>query len=476
MISERLNRNQRIIIERIILKGTLILDTPTCLGNGDADGATDLMLLRDSISNKALLTGASIAGGLRNYVNEYEYGYCKEEEANSLATYLFGGRRKDEDGEQSPLIIHDSISNEVPKVELRDGVRIDSKTGTTPDGAKYDLELLAAGTEFPLCFELLIEKGKDKNQLIQALKIALQGLERQEINIGMKKRRGFGCCHVKSWETWEFNLENTLDRLAWLSWERDWNTEYNKSPQKTKIADIFQTQLPSDRRSRFLMKASFKLLGSLIIRSNQASSDTVPDTVHLKSQRDGKDESILSGTSLAGILKHRAERIINTIGIPNEIIDTVFGFVEENSKNALSSRLIVNETVINNPTELIQNRIAIDRFTGGAYHGALFDEQPVFSNDETRVNLNLELCQPSDAEIGLLLLLLKDLWTSDLAVGGESSIGRGRLQGIHAEMKRYTPNKNEETWKIKQNGDKLDINDTHSLEKFVNKLVKEIAS
>ena len=37
------------------------------------------------------------------------------------------------------------------------------------------------------------------------------------------------------------------------------------------------------------------------------------------------------------------------------------------------------------------------------------------------------------AEIGLLLLLLKDLWTGDLPLGGESGSGRGRLHGFQAE-------------------------------------------
>ncbi|WP_413167541.1 hypothetical protein ACL6C3_12785 [Capilliphycus salinus ALCB114379] len=31
----------------------------------------------------------------------------------------------------------------------------------------------------------------------------------------------------------------------------------------------------------------------------------------------------------------------------------------------------------------MQSRIAIDRFTGGAYHGALFSEQPIFGIEKT---------------------------------------------------------------------------------------------
>jgi CRISPR/Cas system CSM-associated protein Csm3 (group 7 of RAMP superfamily) len=231
------------------------------------------------------------------------------------------------------------------------------------------------------------------------------------------------------------------------------------------------------------MQATFNLAGSLLIRSGQFSTEAVPDVVHLKSYRENsqlsdKQESVLPGTSLAGVLRHRAERIVNTLGSNKIMIDDLFGIVDEDSKddNAKSSRLVVHESVIHNVNELVQNRIAIDRFTGGAYHGALFDEQPIFSKDDTQVILNLELRQPSNAEIGLLLLLLKDLWTSDLPVGGESSIGRGRLEGIKTEMKRYTQDTGEETWEIKQNqkNQKLHISNARMLESFVSDFFREV--
>ena len=81
-------------------KSPLVLDTPTCLGSGDADSPTDLALLRDSVSDCALLTGASIAGALRNYLREYQGGYGVEEQKGDRATTLFGGTRRDPDGEK----------------------------------------------------------------------------------------------------------------------------------------------------------------------------------------------------------------------------------------------------------------------------------------------------------------------------------------------------------------------------------------
>jgi CRISPR/Cas system CSM-associated protein Csm3 (group 7 of RAMP superfamily) len=506
MSNERLKRNQRHIIERIVIRGTLILDTPTCLGSGDAEGPTDMMLIRDSISSHALLTGASIAGALRNYVHEHQQGYGKQEPNNSLSASLFGGISKDDDGDQSPLIINDSISSKVPQIELRDGVKINSITRTVdPEArAKYDLELLQAGTEFSLCFELLIEREANKADLRTGLAIALSGLEKGEISLGMKKRRGFGRCHVKEWQVWNFNLEDTSDRTAWLSFEH-WQTGlFSEFPHYSSIQEAFAqanikvdfAQLKKeDQRDRFLIHATFNLVGSLLIRSGQDSTGRAPDVVHLKSHRPDKTDSepVLSGTSLAGVLRHRAERIVNTLKntttIIDEntttIIDEMFGpdFSKDKTKQAKASRLIVQEKVIKNATDLVQNRIAIDRFTGGAYHGALFDEQPIFGGKNTCVTIEIELRKPEKYEIGLLLLLLKDLWTQDLPVGGESSIGRGRLQGRNATLTWYQWDKEkslkqEETWTIKQCDPKKPLkfsgSDQDKLQGFVSEFVDYI--
>jgi len=488
-------REGRHIIKRLIVRGLLVLDTPTCLGNGDAEGPTDLMLLHDSISPKAILTGSSIAGALRNYLHEYERDYGKSERRQDIAAKLFGDLFAYEDEKhlaekqkldikkqdtQSPLIINDALSSDIPIVELRDGVKIDSATGTAADKAKYDLELLTAGTQFPLSFELLVDKENDENQLKEALALALEGLKSSEISIGMKKRRGFGRCHVDEWQVWEFDLRQHSDRLAWLAFDRPWSEPYAKQPNISEsITEALGVTIrQQDKRDRFSIQATFKLASPLLIRSGQDSTGCAPDVVHLRSHRKGQLEPVVSGTSLAGVLRHRAERIINTLGKHQAIANDLFGFAEEDSKQAKASRLVVHESVIENTADLVQNRIAIDRFTGGAYHGALFSEQPIFGSDETRLTLELELRQPKNVEIGLLLLLLKDLWTSDLPIGGESSIGRGRLQGLEATMIRQIPGEAIQTWIISQDGECLQMSkaDADALGAFVSNFSGEVAA
>jgi len=90
------------------------------------------------------LTGASLAGALRSYLREFEHGYGQQGDKKSLYMNLFGNQENDE-GEQSLLIVDDSLG-EKPKVELRDGVKINNKTRTAEDKHKFDFELIEAGT------------------------------------------------------------------------------------------------------------------------------------------------------------------------------------------------------------------------------------------------------------------------------------------------------------------------------------------
>ncbi|KKD34768.1 MAG: RAMP superfamily CRISPR-associated protein [Limnoraphis robusta] len=537
--------DHRHIIRRLIVRGTLVLDTPTCLGTGDSDSPTDMPLSRDNLArNKALLTGSSIAGALRNYLREQNKGYGESDRRYDSAALLFGDlfSYKDEQNitdevekiklreqdTQSPLIINDAISTKPIQSELRDGVKINSITRTAAAQAKYDLELLQAGTEFPLCFELLIEKDSNERELRKGLAIALSGLEHGEISLGMKKRRGFGGCHVKEWQVWNFDLTDESDRTNWLKYEH-WRTGlFSELPSYSSIQEAFtQAKIEvkfdeaekEDKRDRFTIQATFKLVGSLLIRSGQAATGRAPDVVHLKSYRIINQQikwlfdraiqilgelpseidlwssenwelfffahnllkakvltSVLSGTSLAGVLRHRAERIVNTLEKPTTIIDEIFGpdFSQDKTKKAKASRLIVHESVIENTAELVQTRIAIDRFTGGAYHGALFQEQPIFGKGDENLQLEIELRNPDQHEIGLLLLLLKDLWTEDLPVGGSSSVGRGRLQGKEATLVWLKEGK---SWTIsqpnlKENYLEITGSDRQDLENYVNRLVE----
>lgn len=101
------------------------------------------------------------------------------------ACMLFGSHEM-----ASKIYIKDAFlnSNNFIKTEVRDGVAIDRDTGTAKSGAKFDYEIVPAGTSFK--FEAILEN-------VEPIEIGLFGLilkswERGEIAIGGKISAGMG--------------------------------------------------------------------------------------------------------------------------------------------------------------------------------------------------------------------------------------------------------------------------------------------
>lgn len=473
--------NSRQIAERVWVEGTLELLTPARFGGGETDDLLDMPLLLDSVEQRALLTGASIAGALRNYLRMREIGYGVSEDPDSLCVALFGRAQGEEEGPHSVLMTFDALSETParPETELRDGVAIDPRTRTAEDKKKFDIELLATGTRFKLRFELFLpEDPQQSKRRLRALAMALQGFERGEIGLGARKRRGFGECRLAGdWKVVRYNVRGQRqDLIAWLKRDQSGAVTGNDIAALLGLS-AEDTQL--DSRHRCVLSATFSLDGSLLIRSGSGDLNA-PDTVHLRSRHNGREAPILSGTALAGALRGRALRIVNTFA-PEKgwgWVEGLFGVrlrpgePDTNERPLTASRLIVHEAEIRRPVEpeMVQSRVKIDRFTGGAYPTALFSEQPVFAKDDTEVTIQLELISPTDSQIGLLLLLLKDLWTGDLPLGGESSVGRGRLKGKRAEI-TFGAHK----WTI-EGGDTLSVTgDPQQLEGYVSAFVQEVA-
>lgn len=286
--------------------------------------------------------------------------------------------------------------------------------------------------------------------LCNARWLALRGLANEGITLGARKRRGFGRIAVKNWRVKQYDLTRPDQLIDWLKNGSEPLAKQNITARleltEHHLFTQFQSETLIDNRHQFRMEATFALDGSLLIRANGQPHSNSPDMVHLSDQA---DRPLLPGTSIAGALRNRALRILNLLhaNTAEQWIDDLFGADLPEGKqkrrqqdpNIKSSRLIVEETAIENAQfDLVQNRVAIDRFTGGAKDSALFNEQPVFGKnkgkDKTHVHINLTVRNPKKRDIGLLLLILKDLWTGDLPLGGEVSVGRGRLAGNKANI------------------------------------------
>lgn len=424
--SEKLMGN---LVARWEIRFNLKLTSAAHFGTGEG-GVVDMEVLRDEDGNP-LLAGSSLAGALRSHLVDRLMGYREKEtekEKVGGSGILFGGVKGDDEGAQSPLIVHE-VKGLLPKgggVEIRDGVGIDVKSGTALKGAKFDYEVIPAGTVFGCRLELLVFDASQESSLLQHLLASLAGLENGEIALGAKTTRGFGACEAVDWEARRWNLKDEPGWASWLAYDHCGDLAGEKDRKiktlLTKLA-VDSVEAFEDNRDSFLFDVKLLFPHGLMVgapaEGNESMGDV--DTGHLHSG--GKP--IISGTSLAGVLRARANRYAHP-SHPDKVADTInalFGHVEG---EASSSRIIISASTIKDGKTQQMTRVTIDRFTGGAMDHRLFSELPIYGG---KARFQIELRNPLQNEVELVLLCLRDLITGWLPVGGTSSVGRGFAYG-----------------------------------------------
>ena len=277
----------------------------------------------------------------------------------------------------------DILINELPKdeenkplpiIEIRDGIRIDSAKGTVAKGAKFDYEMLAPGAKFDLTVIFRVENVIANYDLTLKIASDIARVMEKGFDLGAKSTVGYGRIKSEEVKLYGIDFNKPIQFKQWI--ENDLI--------KNSIETTVDSLLLSNEQS-FEINATFRIKNSLIIRS-YSKDPKAPDSTHLKSG--GKN--ILSGSSIKGALRGRAERILNTIQPEEEITQTIlvglFGDVEKepdlvtvkNDGYTVPSRVFIDEVPIEEVKEEIQTHIQIDRFTGGTVDGALIEEVPLF--------------------------------------------------------------------------------------------------
>ncbi|MGQ9558584.1 MAG: RAMP superfamily CRISPR-associated protein [Desulfurispora sp.] len=446
-----------------MLLGQLQLKTPLFIGSGTADTTCDLPVLKDG-QGCPYIPGTSLAGALKNHFAQH---ICLTEQQHLEQSHYFWGKEtppEHPEGEhtwQSALLVQDALllPHEKATITRRDGIKINPMTGIVQDKFKYDFEIIEPGALFQLHLEVTLRQAFCRRFFRAVLAWLADQLAQGAILLGGMSRVGFGQCWLINGRLYEYDFQRREHVIDWLSNRTapDEGMLIWAQGEKTATQTLGEKIVLLESRpgpAVFQLKAQMRLKTSLLfghypdssLRNDQPILDIAPDKVPVKCA----GQNILPGTALRGALRNRAERIVRTLGgNPSILLDELFGRVEKKAapsgkphkeftnptkqkgklrvgESILDSRYFINE---------IQMRISIDRFTGGALAGRLFDSMPLWPLDQSGnalLELQMEIVEYAPWQIGLILLLLKDLWTGDLPLGGEKAIGRGVLTGHSA--------------------------------------------
>ena len=407
--------NSNKLVKSIYLKGDLVLKSPIIIGNGISE-ETDIDLLLDS-NNNPFIPGSSLAGAIN-----YELANKRGIDEKKL-DLLFG--RKDiskKENINSMIYFYDAyIKKDSPKsISIRDGVKLNDYK-TSEDKGKYDFQVLDTGAVFELKIEILLRKKYENLDVFsdEIIGSILKIIKEGELRLGAKSNRGYGKVDLENIEISEFDFskEEDIDRYIDFEWN-NMNSNYErfiKLPKEYKTP-YTKIEIPLDIKTTLFIRTY--LLSNLEVDSEQITIDK---------------KAVIPGTSWAGVIRHRASKILNEINkkrkMNDKIIEELFGneffekSEEKNKKDISASRIIFDESMDSENTKLVEiMRTKIDRFTGGACDTGLFEGRVAVGGKHS---LNIMIKDAKDYEIGLILLVIKDIENGLLAIGGETNVGRG---------------------------------------------------
>lgn len=312
---------------------------------------------------------------------------------------------------------------------VRDHVNIDLEKGTATDGGKFDEEIVPPGVKFAL--ELKLDGWNDEITEIQKngfLKLC-SAIKSALITFGGKTVSGYGSFDCTYAEVRNLDLKTKEDLESYLN--------LSNAP---KFSDNEGHSVALQKEDPLILKDNDLYSGKLIIPlvsngpilvGGTNTKDTEVDMVCLMTpvldsiKRSYIFKYTIPGSSLRGVIRHRVFDIFKALNKDNEQNDelnSIFGSVS--GKNGSAGHIKCSDIYLDVDKSQHVQHVAIDRFTGGAIDGALFDEAPIWELG-LQLNAEIEFSDLSAFQTAVLMHALLDICTGDAPIGGGANRGNG---------------------------------------------------
>ncbi|MGY0615624.1 RAMP superfamily CRISPR-associated protein [Vibrio sp. FJH11] len=323
----------------------------------------------------------------------------------------------------SPLLVSDGMSRSDYTLSKRTRTAINDVTATAKSGALYCEEIVYAGA----VFEFTLELEKPTQNIINHFDALLNHLGEEPFQLGRNKTtgNGKGRIHIVSRQGITYT-----DLKTWL---------LSDSVSSLEFSALFKelpapAQVTYTARKKPIWKLHVKPLAPILINDaartqSQSEDNEGPD--HNYMQRG--DCLLIPGTTSKGLFRARSRKITLTItrqnmplepekatAITDALISEMYG--DHTQASLVSFSDIKAE--LTQKKEHHQTFVAIDRFTGGAKKGALFNATSALTQP-FQLHISGGFTQPE--HLAIWYFTLRDIMEGDVTFGWGQTKGYGRF-------------------------------------------------
>lgn len=307
-----------------------------------------------------------------------------------------------------------------PVITNRDMVKLD-ECKTAEEGAKFDMEVLEPG----VVGTVLIEEnrpvpdeeeapyvGQDQDPLRMIAELWNAGV----IRFGAKTTRGYGAIGVTRIQKAEFNLQEKDGVTSWLDFD----------PLATGDDGWEEWTVNEITGGEICLTLGLRPVGGLSIRRYVTNyKNTSADKLDYEQMTYADGNPVIPGTTWAGAFRHAVKGYLKD----EDAVRKVFGDVYKGTKTRSDIYFSESKVEGKDRSTKVLTRVAVDRLTGAAIHGALFTERVAYGG-KTELVIRIKENAPGYTERfrNALAASVVDLHEGFLAIGGETSIGRGLFE------------------------------------------------
>ena len=392
-------------------------DTPLKVGSNNSDFLQDSPIQKD-FNGLPMILGTSIAGVLRKDFDE------------TKVNDVFGKENGSKVIISNALLLDDTqrVNEELlPKktrflklfdiLPIREHVGITDK-GVANNGAKFDEEVLYKGTRFKFSMEMLDDE--------ESFEEILELLQSNTFRLGGGSTKGFGKVKVVSISTDTFDIE---------SYEN-----YSSSLNHRLSQSFDLKEIESKNYTKYILNLTpddFFMFGSGFGDGDADSTQVYEDVIDYDERSLKKKKILIPASSIKGAIAHRTlfhynSLKENTIEANNgvKLLETIFGEAKNTKEDkGFRGKVIFSDVYLEDKKQTkVFDHVSIDRFTGGAIDGVLFQEKTIAQDDTFDIEILLHK-DVKDKELKAFEKALKDITTGMLSLGAMTSKGHGVFSG-----------------------------------------------